>query len=102
MAFINDSVLPQGSIVLVTGANGLVGANVVDIFLQFGFKVRGTVRDTQKHGWLVPFFEEKYGRGAFELVEVKDLLKEGAFEVAIKGTCYYFPLTKKRPNVAFT
>uniref|UniRef100_A0A8H7K1Q1 NAD-dependent epimerase/dehydratase domain-containing protein n=1 Tax=Bionectria ochroleuca TaxID=29856 RepID=A0A8H7K1Q1_BIOOC len=77
MAFINDSVLPQGSIVLVTGANGLVGANVVDIFLQFGFKVRGTVRDTQKHVWLVPFFERKYRRGAFELVEVKGLLKEG-------------------------
>jgi nucleoside-diphosphate-sugar epimerase len=95
MAIINNSVLPQGSIILVTGANGLVGANVVDIFLQYGFSVRGTVRDTQKHAWLVSFFEHKYGKGMFELAEVKDLLKEGAFDEAIKGTCYYFPLIKQ-------
>jgi NADP-dependent 3-hydroxy acid dehydrogenase YdfG len=79
MAIITDSVLPQGSIVLVTGANSLVGANVVNMFLQYGFKIRETVRSTQKHAWLGHFFEDKYVKRTFELAEVKDLPEGGCF-----------------------
>ncbi|KAH7316756.1 hypothetical protein B0I35DRAFT_409920 [Stachybotrys elegans] len=85
MATIPDSVLPQGSLVLVTGANGLLGANVADQFLHYGFNVRGAVRDTVKNAWLVPLFEGKYGKGRFELVQVKDVTLEGACAEAMKG-----------------
>lgn len=65
----NDAyALPPGSRVLVTGANGYIASHVVDKLLKLGYLVRGTVR-TQKP-WLNKYFEEKYGAGVFETVEL--------------------------------
>ncbi|KAL1846458.1 hypothetical protein Plec18170_009184 [Paecilomyces lecythidis] len=75
--------IPQGSRILVTGANGYIGSNIVDLLLELGYIVRGTVR-TEKP-WLDRLFENKYGKGKFESVIVEAMEKEGAFDSAIQG-----------------
>jgi len=35
--------IPPGSKILVTGANGFIGSNVVDQLLSLGYFVRGTI-----------------------------------------------------------
>lgn len=86
MAQIQNPAIPQGSLVLVTGANGLIASHVADQLLASGFKVRGTVRDVQKSSWLAELLDSKYGSGKFELVAVEDMAAEGAFDEAVKGT----------------
>jgi nucleoside-diphosphate-sugar epimerase len=77
--------IPQGSTVLVTGVNGFIASHVADQFLQFGFKVRGTTRNTEKNAWVSKLFNEKYGPDKFELVAVPDMVAPGAFVEAVKG-----------------
>ena len=85
MALPSDSVLPAGSLILVTGVNGLVGSHVVDQLLTYGFKVRGTVRDADKYAWMTKHFNDKHDGGRFELVQVADLDKLGCLDEAVKG-----------------
>lgn len=85
MATLENPVIPKGSTVLITGANGWVGSQVVNQFLSSGYKVRGTVRDTVKSAWLTTLYDGKYGKGNFELAAVKDMNEEGAFDVAAQG-----------------
>lgn len=85
MASIRYPALPSRATVLVTGVNGLIGSHVADQLLEHGYKVRGTVRDTQKSSWAVEFFEKKFGPGLFDLVEVQDITKEGAFDRFLEG-----------------
>ncbi|KAF4472987.1 aldehyde reductase 2 [Fusarium albosuccineum] len=85
MSSADNFAVPKGSVVLVTGANGLVGSHVANQFLQYGYKVRGTVRDLEKSAWLTPLFDEKHGKGNFELYHVPDMVVEGAYDEAIKG-----------------
>ncbi|KAG8158145.1 hypothetical protein KVR01_011906 [Diaporthe batatas] len=81
-----DLAVPKGSLVLVTGANGLLGSHIADQFLEHGYRVRGTVRDTEKNAWLQALFDQKHGGGNFELYKVADLQADGAFDEAVKGT----------------
>lgn len=85
MALFATPALATGSKVLVTGVNGLLGSHVADQLLEHGYKVRGTVRDVQKNNWMVDFFKRKFGEGLFELVEVRDIAQDGAFDRAVKG-----------------
>ncbi|KAK7526040.1 aldehyde reductase [Phyllosticta citriasiana] len=80
-----DPVIPKGSTILVTGVNGLIGSHVADQLIKFGYKVRGTVREPSKHKWIEELFEKSYGPGKIELVSVKDMAADGAFDEAIKG-----------------
>ncbi|KAF5230024.1 hypothetical protein FAUST_10047 [Fusarium austroamericanum] len=65
--------IPTGSWILVTGATGFVAGHVIRQFLQRGYNVRGTVRDTAKAQWLIDEHFKPYAdSGAFELVTVKD------------------------------
>ncbi|KAK3060941.1 hypothetical protein LTS18_007361 [Coniosporium uncinatum] len=77
--------LPPGSLILVTGCNGLIGSHIVDQLLASGYRVRGTVRNPSKDAWLTPFFSSRYSADAFELVQVADIRAPGAFDEAIKG-----------------
>ncbi|GAA5823840.1 hypothetical protein JCM5353_006375 [Sporobolomyces roseus] len=79
----NNLVVPKGSLVLVTGANGFLGSHVVEQFLENGFKVRGTVRSLDKLSNLEQRWESKYP-GMFEAVEIADLTKEGCYHEAMK------------------
>jgi nucleoside-diphosphate-sugar epimerase len=79
------SIIPQGSNVLVTGANGFLASHVVDQFLSAGYKVRGAVRSEAKGQWLVDHFTKAYGPGCFELAIVSDMSITGAFDEALTG-----------------
>ncbi|KAL2862638.1 aldehyde reductase II [Aspergillus lucknowensis] len=82
---IHNPVVPRGSRILVTGANGFIASHVVDQLLGAGWDVRGTVRDKSRTEWLNALFDEKYGPGRFETVQVPDLSLPDAFEDAVKG-----------------
>ncbi|KAH8693752.1 hypothetical protein BGW36DRAFT_383640 [Talaromyces proteolyticus] len=77
-----EYVIPKGSIILVTGANGYIASHIIDILLEIGFKVRGTVRSEKP--WLDKLFSERHGKGKYHSVVVPDLSIEGAYDQAIK------------------
>ncbi|KAF7370337.1 NAD(P)-binding protein [Mycena sanguinolenta] len=77
--------IPKGSLILVTGATGLIGSAVTDAALRHGFKVRGVTRSISKASAFVKSLEDKYGKGAIELVEVKDLTVPDAFDGILDG-----------------
>ena len=81
----DDLVLPTGSLVLVTGVNGYIASHVANQLLHRGYKVRGTVRDLSKGKWMKDLSETKYGVGKFELAQVEDVTRPGAFKDAIQG-----------------
>ncbi|OLN96239.1 Aldehyde reductase 2-like protein 2 [Colletotrichum chlorophyti] len=85
MASIENPAIPKGSTVLVTGVNGLIASHVANQFVQQGYKVRGTVRNTEKNAWLPAYFNRTYGEGHFELVCVPNITIETAFDEAVKG-----------------
>ncbi|KAF2106401.1 hypothetical protein BDV96DRAFT_625910 [Lophiotrema nucula] len=78
--------ISKGSLVLVTGANGFIASHVVKQLLEHGYKARGTVRSIERASWLPDFFNSRYGENSLELVEVKDMAADGAFDVAVQGT----------------
>lgn len=86
MPSFSNPALPAGSLILVTGVNGLIGSHVADQVLSYGYKVRGTVRNLKDNSWMVPFFEDKFGvEGIFELIEVREMAVDGSFDEAMKG-----------------
>ncbi|KAM0231263.1 hypothetical protein ACHAPO_008642 [Fusarium lateritium] len=85
MVPLDNPVVPKGSLVLVTGVNGLLGSHVAKQFLEFGYKVRGTVRDPAKNSWLSTAFDNQYGQGNFELVQLADMTSEEELKKLVKG-----------------
>lgn len=82
---ISNPALPQGSLIVVIGANGHIAAETCEKLLQAGYRVRGTVRDFTRPKWMHQLFDTKYPK-MFELVRVGDFGKEGAFDEAFEGT----------------
>lgn len=80
-----DWAIPKGSTVLVTGANGFIGSHIADQFLQYGFRVRGTVRNADKNMWLEHVFREKHGHGCFEMWTVPNMADQGALDTAAES-----------------
>jgi uncharacterized protein YbjT (DUF2867 family) len=72
--------VPDGGLILVTGANGFLAGVIISTLITHGYRVRGTVRDTAKHQWML----SHYGPN-FSLVCVPDLAADGAYNEAIKG-----------------
>ncbi|KNG49345.1 aldehyde reductase [Stemphylium lycopersici] len=80
------AVIPAGSLILVTGANGYLGCRFSNTLIQQGYKVRGVVRDLERCEHVKAFFGKRYGNdGRFEMVQVPDLTADGAFDAAVKG-----------------
>ncbi|KAI0850801.1 NAD(P)-binding protein [Daldinia vernicosa] len=77
--------IPQGSTVLVTGANGLIASHAVDRLLEAGYNVRGTVRNPSKCTWMVPLFASRHPSSQLEIVQVSDFGAPGAWNDAVKG-----------------
>lgn len=67
------TVVPPGSLVLVTGANGFIAMWIIHVLLEKGYRVRGTVRSAEKIAHIKKTFE-KYG-DKIELVVVDDIVK---------------------------
>ncbi|KAF2814725.1 NAD(P)-binding protein [Mytilinidion resinicola] len=81
----NQLALPRGSLIVVSGANGLIGSNIVDQLLLAGYHVRGTVRSLDRTKWMLSHFDAKYGKGKFSLIEVLDMAAPSAYTEAVKG-----------------
>jgi uncharacterized protein YbjT (DUF2867 family) len=68
--------IPQGSKVLVSGANGYIAMWVVRILLERGYSVRATVRTAGKIAYVKDYFEKLgYGEDKLEFVVVDDITK---------------------------
>lgn len=77
--------IPQGSLVLVTGASGFIATHIVDQLLLAGYLVRGTVRDKEKGAWTEKLFSERHGVGKYSAIIVPEMSTEGAFDDAVLG-----------------
>ncbi|KAF4437289.1 aldehyde reductase II [Fusarium acutatum] len=71
---------PARGLILITGANGYIASVTVQVFLQRGYRVRGTVRSITANAWMKAFFGPN-----FELVEVPDISAPCAFDEALQG-----------------
>lgn len=78
-----EHAIPRGSRVLVTGANGYIASHIINVLLELGYLVRGTVRTPMP--WLNDYFAEKWGSDCCELVLVPDFQKPGAFDACVQG-----------------
>jgi nucleoside-diphosphate-sugar epimerase len=78
-------VIKPGATVFVTGVNGLIGSHIADQLLKRGYNVRGAVRNSEKHKYLIEYFEDKYKEAKFELVEVPDMTVEGCYDNLVDG-----------------
>ncbi|GAA5859414.1 hypothetical protein JCM8547_002023 [Rhodosporidiobolus lusitaniae] len=77
-------VLPVGSLILVTGVNGLIGSHIANEALKLGYRMRGVVRAENKIAGLKKRWDEQFP-GQFEVAVVPDLQAVGAYDEAIKG-----------------
>ncbi|TDZ40421.1 Aldehyde reductase 2 [Colletotrichum spinosum] len=75
--------LPQGSWVLVTGANGYIGSHVANAILEQGYRVRGTVRSDKP--WLDEFFQGKFGKDKYESIILTEFENEDVLLKALDG-----------------
>jgi nucleoside-diphosphate-sugar epimerase len=82
----NLKAIPDGSTVLIVGASSLVGAHIVNAFLNYGYKVRATEYDLSQASWLTEdAFKSHAAAGSLELVIVPDITAENAFTEVMKG-----------------
>ncbi|OLN85833.1 Aldehyde reductase 2-like protein 8 [Colletotrichum chlorophyti] len=86
---IANPAIPKGSIVVITGANGYIASHIADQFIRNGYRVRGTVRNPKESAWLIPHFENAYGKGKFELHVVPDMQVDGAYDEVVKGAAAF-------------
>ncbi|KAL6788049.1 hypothetical protein J3E68DRAFT_439954 [Trichoderma sp. SZMC 28012] len=81
-----QTTLPEGSLILVTGASGYIGAHVTKQLLHRGYKVRGTVRDISKAEWLsTDSFPKEATNGSLELVILNNINDKNQIQQAIQG-----------------
>jgi nucleoside-diphosphate-sugar epimerase len=77
-----DLVLPQGSLILVTGASGYIGSHVVNEALAAGYKVRGTARSQEKCASTKKTFNNNPN---YSTAVVANFEVESAFDEAMQG-----------------
>ncbi|KAF7557932.1 hypothetical protein G7Z17_g327 [Cylindrodendrum hubeiense] len=87
MASQNPTAIPDGSLVLITGATSYLASHAIKDFLERGYRVRGIVRNLSQALWLTeelfPLFAQS---GVFDLVEVPDLAASNAFDKVIPNS----------------
>jgi uncharacterized protein YbjT (DUF2867 family) len=94
--------LHPGSKVLVTGANGYIASHVINVLLELGYKVRGTVRTPKP--WLNEYFDLEYEEGLFETVLVPDFQQAEALDKAmdgVSGVVHVVCFKSLVPSIAF-
>ncbi|KAI6044390.1 D-lactaldehyde dehydrogenase [Pisolithus marmoratus] len=76
-------VVQPSSKVLVSGADGYIATWVIRNLLEHGYSVRGTVCSARQGEHAKKYFAN-YG-GKLEIVIIKDITREGAFDEAVQG-----------------
>ncbi|KXJ87291.1 hypothetical protein Micbo1qcDRAFT_139378, partial [Microdochium bolleyi] len=84
MASSIELAIRPGSLVLITGATGSVGGAVANEILKAGYRVRATVRDDIKGGYLREAFHARYGQEAFETCLIEDMTDHNTLVTAMK------------------
>jgi nucleoside-diphosphate-sugar epimerase len=77
--------LEPGALILVTAANGFIASHIVDQLLNFGYRVRGTVRSQARSSWMTPFFTARHPNASLEIVELPDIGVRGCYDAALVG-----------------
>ncbi|KAF5667296.1 dihydroflavonol-4-reductase [Fusarium heterosporum] len=72
-------------VVLVTGANGFIGARTVDAFLSANYSVRAAVRSQSSASSLLSALPSYASSGRLTTILVPDIMADGAFNDAVKG-----------------
>lgn len=72
--------------ILISGATGFVALHTIDLLLQKGYKVIGTVRSAAKGDKLVLDFKARYPSAQLSYQIVGDISADGAFDQALKNT----------------
>lgn len=70
----------RGGLILVIGANGCIVSLTIQVLLQHGYRVRGTVRSMEANSWISVHYGPNFG-----LVQVQDMNDDAAFDSALKG-----------------
>ncbi len=82
---IPNPVIPPDSLILVTGANGLIASHATDQLLAFGYRVRATVRSASRCAYLTALYTARHGAGRFTLHEIPDVAAPGVWDEAVRG-----------------
>ncbi|CAD0096926.1 unnamed protein product [Aureobasidium mustum] len=90
----DSAVLKPGSLILITGVLGYIGAHLADQLLLRGYKVRGVVR--KPADWLLEIFDSKYGKATLETWFLADLTDEEGLSKAMQASDVSF---SPDPNV---
>lgn len=77
--------LPKGSLILVTGATGLIGSATSEELVKRGYKVRAATRDVARTKPFADKLDKLYGSDLFEAVHVKNPAAPDAYEGTLKG-----------------
>ncbi|KAJ3501157.1 hypothetical protein NMY22_g19021 [Coprinellus aureogranulatus] len=86
------------STILVTGANGYIGAWTVKTLLSRGYTVRAVVRNPSKADVLKNIFPSYVENAKLTFAYVGDLVKEGAFDEAVKDADAILHLASPLPS----
>ncbi|KAE8454301.1 hypothetical protein EG329_005226 [Mollisiaceae sp. DMI_Dod_QoI] len=75
----------RNQLVLISGVNGYIASVTAKAFLEAGYSVRGTSRSKSSSEGLLKALPQYVEAGRLEIVEVKDITVDGAFDEAVKG-----------------
>ncbi|EPQ31807.1 flocculosin hydroxylase [Pseudozyma flocculosa PF-1] len=84
--------------VVVTGANGFLGAHVVLSLLAAGYMVHATVRSRSSASGLLRRFESEVSEGSLKVFEVPDLADREAVRGACEGAQYVLHTASPVPS----
>lgn len=79
-----DAIIPPGSLILVTAANGLIASHIVDTLVAHHYRVRSTARSLARAQWMFLLLQ-KHGPDALELVEVPSTTAPDCYDAATHG-----------------
>lgn len=83
--------LGAGKAVLITGINGYIASTLGLALIKRGYMVRGTSRNAAHEVALRDGPYKPYS-SAFQYVHIPDIIRSGAFDVAVAGIVAMMPL----------
>ncbi|KAL9114960.1 MAG: hypothetical protein Q9227_001203 [Pyrenula ochraceoflavens] len=81
----SSTIVSPNGLVLVTGANGFIGSHIVLTLLSLNYRVRGTVRTSDKAAWVKEAVTSRFPSAHFETALVPDITVPNAYNEAVQG-----------------